>query len=173
MNIKIGYSFFTYVQIYRRANGKQTPIEATASFHSFYFSLASIQLVFSLFCLHFHRSVSFKHRFYSLTCLLVPQKLSSAMFSLRMYFINNFRYTVQYPRSTRSNSAGCACKISALMPFIIPYAPVSNTYWLSHSRVAIVCVTELILVKVAFLKLSILSLYIKLAGTKFHILNIS
>ena len=126
MDIKIGYSFFTYIQIYRTANDKQITTEATVSFNSIYFSLASIQLVFSPFCLHFHASVSFKHRFHSHTRLLVTQKLSSAMFSLWMYSINNFKYAVQCPRSIRSNSAGCACKISALISFIIPYALVSN-----------------------------------------------
>jgi len=99
------------------------------SFNSLYFSLASIQLVLRLFCLHSHTSVSFKRRFHSHMCLLVLQKLSSAIFSLRIHSINHLKYVIQFRQSIPSNSAGCACKISALIriPCIIPYTPVSNT----------------------------------------------
>ena len=73
MDIKIRYSFFNYVQIYRRANDKQITIEATVSFHSLCFPLAPIQFVFRLFCLHLYTSVSFKHCFHSHMCVLVLQ----------------------------------------------------------------------------------------------------
>ena len=48
------------------------------------------------------------------------------MFSLRIHLINYFRYVVHCRKSILSISAGCVSKISAPIPFIIPYAPVSN-----------------------------------------------
>jgi hypothetical protein len=59
--------------------------------------------------------------------LLIQKKLFSVLFLLRIHFINYFKYVIQFRQSIRLSSAGCASNISAPIPFIIPYAPVSNT----------------------------------------------
>ena len=68
---KICCLFFTYVHTYRTAHDRTNYHRSYSVVHSLYFSLASIQLVSRLLCLHFPTSANFKNHFHSHMCLLV------------------------------------------------------------------------------------------------------